>query len=89
MLSSRLKSLLAGVQRNPVTNEVVSASALLNIWLLKHDGIKEMGRKPRDQISMELELEFLDLVVGNKIPDGLPKGARLLGLAERRFSYRQ
>lgn len=73
------------MKRNPATSEVTSASALLNIWLLKHDGIKEKGRKPIDQVSMELEAEFLDLVVGDKVPEGLPNGARLLGLAERRF----
>ena len=73
------------MKRSPVTNEVVSATGLLNIWLLKHDGIKEKGRKPIDRVSMEIESYFLDFVVKDKIPDGLPQGAKLFGHAERRL----
>ena len=82
--SSFLKGLLAGVKRDPITGKVKSASAFLNTWLLKHDGVKAEGRKPVDEISLELEMDFLDFVVKDRIPEGLPKGAKLLGLAERR-----
>ena len=73
--------------RDPETDRVTGATGLLNIWLLKHDGIKEKGRKSVDAISMELESGFLDQVVKEEVPEGLPEGARLLGLAERRWEF--
>ena len=55
--------------RDPETDRVTGATGLLNVWLLKHDGIKEKGRKSVDAISMELESGFLDQGVKEEVPE--------------------
>lgn len=81
---STLTNLLSGVERNATSGRVESASALMNVWLLEDHGVKEDGQASVDKVAMDWENAFVEITVGEKVPEGLPEGANLLGIAERR-----
>ena len=56
----------------------------MNVWLLEDRGVKEDGQASVDKIAMDWENDFVEITVGEKMPTGLPEGATLLGMAERR-----
>jgi hypothetical protein len=66
---------------------VVSASAIMNVWLLKENTTKEENQAAIDEVAMDWELGFIDLCLLQRdevVPD-LPGGAQLYLSAERRY----
>ena len=73
------------MERDATSGWAESAAALMNVWLLEDRGVKEDGQASVDKIAMDWENDFVEITVGKKMPTGLPEGATLLGMAERRY----
>jgi hypothetical protein len=66
------------------SGSVTGASGLMNVWLLRYNGTKVEGHAFSDLIAEDWEIAFIDIVVGDGLPEGMPDGAKIYAMAQRR-----
>lgn len=57
---------------------------MMAVWLLKDNSTKVEGQASNDPVARDWELAFIDVVVGEAVPEGLPLGSKMEGVAQRR-----
>lgn len=82
---SRVKTLLSGVTYDS-SGQAKSAKGLMNVWILRENGTKEENQASVDAAAFDWETVFINLVVGDGVPPGLPNGTKMYGLAERSYN---
>ena len=82
--STGVSSLLSNLTYDE-SNNVVGSSAMMSVWLLIDNGTKVEGQANNDPVAKDWEEAFLKVIVGEDVPEGLPDGAMLEGVAERRY----
>lgn len=56
----------------------------MTVWILHDNGTQEWGQARVDPVAEDWETHFIEIVVGDQVPEGMPQGAVLYGNAERR-----
>ncbi|TRY79298.1 hypothetical protein TCAL_08847, partial [Tigriopus californicus] len=82
---SRVKTLLSGLAFDG-SGHVLSAKGLMNVWILRENGTKEENQASIDEAAFDWETVFINIVVGEDVPSGLPNGSKMYGLAERSYN---
>ena len=80
----RIDQLLAGVEFNHTSGQVIKATALMNIWLLKQNATSEENEEVIDESALDWELRFIEeiLPLGSEL---VPEGLSFDVLAERSY----
>lgn len=78
------KSILAGVEYDPSTKLVTKASGIMNIWPIKHNGVKHDGSNEVDEIAIAWESVFIRKIIKENEMKELPSHMKMNALAERR-----
>lgn len=73
---SRVKTLLSGVTYDS-SGQAKSAKGLMNVWILRENGTKEENQASVDAAAFDWETVFINLVVGDGVPPGLPNGTKM------------
>ena len=84
LIRSNYELLLSKPVFDPISGDISGASALMNLWILKDNSTKEANLAAEDKIAKDWELSFIDIIHGERRPTGLPEGAVMEGVAQRR-----